>query len=726
MAEDDVLSSEPAADNPALTLDPASSDDPVLAAERAHLDRARDCLGLMRATANTLSDAGGDAFASEMLGKSKAVRLRSLADDGTIPPFFGRTDRLRDDDDSATGLEQFHIGRRHVRDESGDPVVIDWRAPMSRAFYQATAAQPLGVALRRRFGFAGARLTSYEDEALITATAADTDGDAPLAKLVVEEIERPRAGPMRDIVATIAPDQDDIVRAPLETSLCIQGSPGTGKTAVGLHRAAYLLYTYPDRLHRSGVLVIGPNAAFLRYIGAVLPALGELDVTQTTVDELTARVPVRGKDSDDTALIKGDERWAAVLRRAVYGAIMRPKDSIQVPLSDRRYRIPVERLRRYVDDVRRSGVPYAIGRERLAMTVAEDARRQKEQVGGSPTDPETRRCARSAELREWLAGIWPEVDARQTVRNMLTDPEALAAASRGVWSAAELALLAATPLPTNPRSVRWSVADAVLIDEVEGQLRRTELFGHIILDEAQDLSAMQLRAVARRAQAGSATVLGDIAQGTSPWSTSNWPSSLASLGRPEAVVRVLTRGYRVPGEILDVANRLLPDLAPQLPPATSVRPGRGSVAMHQVPDLVDALPELVLGVLSQPGSVGVIVSDADAAVLALALSAAGIPVVRLSDADPGPSATGGSGRASSEPSAAVDGGEVRVTVLPATLAKGLEYDHVVLVEPAAIVAAEQRGLHRLYVALTRAVTSLTVVHAEPLPRQLGTEAPERV
>jgi len=658
----------------------------------------------MRATASTLSDAGGDAFASEMLGKSRAVRLKSLADDGRSPPFFGRTDRLRDSDDTAPGFEEFHIGRRHVRDEFGDPVVIDWRASMSRPFYQATPAHPLGVALRRRFGFAGARLTSYEDETLINAQRSGTEQDGPLARLVVEEIERPRAGPMRDIVATIAPDQDDIVRAPLETSLCIQGSPGTGKTAVGLHRAAYLLYTYPDRLQRSGVLVIGPNAAFLRYIGAVLPALGELDVTQTTVDELTARVPVRGNDSAELAQLKGDDRWAAVLRRAVYGGITRPLDSIQVPLSGRRYRIPVERLRRYVDDVRRSGVPYAIGRERLAMTVAEDARRQKERVGGSPTDAETRRCARSTELREWLARLWPEVDARQVVGTLLADQQAMAAASRGVWSEAELALLGAEALPANPRSVRWSVADAVLIDEVEGLLRRTELFGHVILDEAQDLSAMQLRAVARRAQAGSVTVLGDIAQGTSPWSTTDWATSLAALDKSEAVVRVLTRGYRVPGEILDVANRLLPDLAPQLPPSTSVRPGRGAVAVRSVPDLVTALPAIVTGVLAQPGSVGVIVADAVAQMLAQALTSAEVPALRLSATD-------------SETADATDE-QPRITVVPASLAKGLEYDHVVLVEPTAIVAAEERGLQRLYVALTRAVTSLTVVHAQPLPPQL--------
>jgi len=690
---------------------PEATNDPVLSAERAHLDRARDCLGLMRAAASTLSDVGGDAFASEMLGRSRAVRLASLADDGTIPPFFGRTDRLRDADDTAPGLEEFHIGRRHVRDEAGDPVVIDWRAPMSRAFYQATPAQPQGVALRRRFGFAGALLTSYEDEALTTAQDDGRDSEAPLAHLVVEEIERPRAGPMRDIVATIAPDQDDIVRAPLEISLCIQGSPGTGKTAVGLHRAAYLLYTYPDRLHRSGVLVIGPNTAFLRYIAAVLPALGEVDVSQTTVDELTARVPIRGTDSARVAQLKGDQRWAAVLRRAVYGGITKPPDSIQIPLSGRRYRVPVERLRRYVDDVRRSAVPYAIGRERLAMTVAEDARRQKEHGGGSPTDAETRRCARSPELREWLAALWPEIDAGQTVGRLLSDPDALAVASNGTWDEAELALLRADRHPGQGRATRWTSADAVLIDEVEGLLRHTEEFGHVILDEAQDLSAMQLRAVARRALVGSVTVLGDIAQGTSPWSTSDWATSLASLGKPEAIVRVLTRGYRVPGEILDVANRLLPELAPQLPPATSVRPGRGSVSVHHVAVVAEALPDIVTGVLAEPGSIGVIVSDSDSDSLARVLAAAGVDMAVLSAADP-------------HADAAMVELSHRVTVLPASLAKGLEYDHVVLVEPTAIVAAEERGLQRLYVALTRAVTSLSIVHAHELPSQLtiGTRA----
>src|SRR5438270_3103543 len=282
----------------------------------------------MRTAAAAVVDAGGDAWASERLGAARAERLQHLAADPGVPPFFGRTD---------TPTENFHIGRRHVRDASGDPVVIDWRAPMSRPFYQASAAEPQGLVRRRRFGFAGGELTSYEDERL----AEHDDHGAGVSALMRAEIERPRSGPMRDIVATIQPDQDDIVRAPLAESLCVQGAPGTGKTAVGLHRAAYLLYTHAGQLSRSGVLVVGPNRAFLRYIEQVLPTLGEVDVEQTTVPDLTARVPVRAVDPPAVAVLKGDARMAEVLRRALWGGITKPADSLQVPLAGRRYRVPV-------------------------------------------------------------------------------------------------------------------------------------------------------------------------------------------------------------------------------------------------------------------------------------------------------------------------------------------------------------------------------------------------
>jgi hypothetical protein len=679
---------------PTDTTGTTTETDPVLAAERAHLALAGDCLTEMRAVASAVVDGGVDAWASERLGAARAERLRSLAADPGVPPFFGRTDAGTPD--GAT--ETFHVGRRHVRDAAGRPVVIDWRAPMSRPFYRATAADPQGLVRRRRFGFSGGELTGYEDELL----GAGEEGDGALLR---QEIERPRSGPMRDIVATIQPEQDEIVRAPLAESVCVQGAPGTGKTAVGLHRAAYLLYTHGGQLARTGVLVVGPNRAFLRYIEQVLPTLGEVDVEQTTVAGLTAHVPVRAQDRPEVAVVKGDGRMAQVLERALWGAIAKPADDVLVPLAGRRYRVPVERLKRYVDDLRRRGrVPddqqrlhYAAGRERLALLLAEDARRQKEEGGGSPTDGETRRAARSGEVRAFCDAVWPARDAAAVVAALLTDPAVLARAARGVLTDDEQALLL-RPAARSVRTTAWTPADAVLVDEAAGLLGRTAGYGHVVVDEAQDLSPMQCRAVARRLAAGSLTVLGDLAQATSPWAPSEWAPTLADLGRPQTAVRPLTRGYRVPGEVLDYANRLLPAIAPGLAPATAVRRDPGALRVRPVPDLAGPLTDVVRELAAAPGSVGVVCADDAVPAVVRLLAGAGLPAAELADDG---SAAG------------------RVAVVPATLAKGLEFDAVVVADPAAIVAAEPRGLNRLYVVLTRAVSTLVVLHRDDLPVALG-------
>ncbi len=640
----------------------------------------------MRRSAEAITDGGVDAFASESLGAARARRLKALADDGTVPPFFGRTDRSDTD-------EIFHIGRRHVRDERGDPLVVDWRAPMSTAFYRATTADPQGVRLRRRFGFAGNQLTSYEDERL------SQGGPAGESRILLEEIERPRVGPMRDIVATIQPDQDEIVRAPIDVSVCVQGAPGTGKTAVGLHRAAYLLYTYPDRLRQAGVLVVGPNRAFLGYIAAVLPALGEGGVEQLSVGELTASVPVRAEDPPEVATLKGDARMAEVLRRAVYGGIGKPVDSVAVPLAGRRYRVSEQALRRAVDDLRRSDVRYAAGRERLALAVAENARRQKEAGGGSPTDADLRRAARSPEVTAFLAAVWPAVTAEDLLADLLGTPAALARAARGVLGDEEQAQLRWPTPPRSVRAARWSAADTVPLDEIAGLLERTPSYGHIVVDEAQDLSPMQYRAVARRSSTGSITVLGDVAQGTAPWASTDWPTSLRHLEKPAATVQALTRGYRVPGEVLAYANRLLPHLGVSVEAVTSIRRGEHALRVRPVAALERAVVEEAGRLLAAEGSVGVICADRAVEALAGELTRAGLDPTVLTDDAAGP----------------------RLSVVPATLAKGLEFDSVLVVEPADIVRAEPRGLNRLYVVLTRAVSRLVVVHAQPLPAPLRVE-----
>jgi hypothetical protein len=429
-------------------------------------------------------------------------------------------------------------------------------------------------------------------------------------------------------------------------------------------------------------------------------------VEQTTVPALTARVPVRAADRPEVAVLKGDARLAEVLRRALWGEIAKPTDSLQVPLAGRKYRVPVDRLKRYVDDVRRRGradddqqlLHYAAGRERLAMLLAEDARRQKEEAGGSPTDAETRRAARSQEVREFCDAVWPARDAAAVVCELWSDAARLARAARGILDDDEQALLR---WPTAPRSVRtapWTEADAVLVDEVAGLLERTPGYGHVVLDEAQDLSPMQCRAVARRLAAGSLTVLGDLAQATSPWSPSDWQETLAGLGRPGTVVRPLTRGYRVPAEVLEFANRLLPMIAPGLPAATAVRSEAGSLTVRPVSSLAVPLVDVVEELRAAPGSIGIVCPDDAVAEVAGLLAGAGVPATALTD----------DGEAAAP-----------IAVVPATLAKGLEFDAVVVVDPAAIVAAEPRGLHRLYVVLTRAVSTLVVLHRGDLPAPLS-------
>jgi DNA helicase IV len=669
------------------------ADDPVLVAERHHLDLARACLADMQAAASAIADYGVDELASQSLGRLRAERLRALAADPEAPPFFGRIDRDSDEgrpDEHGSATEVLHVGRRHVRDAKGDPVVIDWRAPIARAFYRATPGERMHVRLRRRFGFHDGVLSSYEDEHL------DRGEELGLASgLLRAEIERPRVGPMRDIVATIQPDQDELVRADLDTSLCVQGAPGTGKTAVGLHRAAYLLYTYPDRLRRSGVLVVGPNAAFLHYIGQVLPSLGEGGITQRTVPELLG-VPATATEDVALAVLKGDARMGDVLRRAVLSHVAKPREDVVAVVGTRRYRVGAHHLRRYVDDARRSladGVRWSAARERLAMQVGEDVRRQREDRGGAPSDAETRAVARSAGVRAWLDEVWPVLSAADLLARLFGEPDFLARCAPGLTAEERSALYRARP--RSVRAQRWTAADAVLLDELAAMIDAVPTYLHVVVDEAQDLSAMQCRAVARRCPLGSMTVLGDLAQATTPWAPGSWELTLDHLGKL-APVRPLVTGYRVPAEVLALANRLLPHIAPGVPAATSVRGGEGALRFGPAADMVAA----VRACLDVPGSVGVIVADEVAAQVLAALRAAGVAAEALdAEADP------------------------RVTVVPASEAKGLEYDSVVLLEPAAIVAAEAErasGLRRLYVVLTRAVSRLAVLHDRPLPAELAT------
>ena len=674
----------------------APASDPTLRAEREHLRRSRADLQAMREHTLSLDAQGGDPVSTEYLKAALYRRAKALADDPSVPLFFGRIDTVGSPADTTTDeptRDTFHIGRRHVMDSHGDPMVIDWRADVSRAFYRATRRDPLGVTLRRRYGFADGDLTSYEDEHLLDHTEADVT-----SRIVTEEIERPRVGPMRDIVATIQPEQDEVVRAGLDRTVCVQGAPGTGKTAVGLHRAAYLLHTYRDRLARTGVLVIGPNQAFLHYIAQVLPTLGEVDVRQVTVAELVESVPVRAVDPPDVAALKGDARMAQVISNAIWAHLREPDETLYVPRGTRRWRVPVHEVVEAVEVLRARGTAYATTRALLAQRLAHRVLLRMEAAGEITDDRVQNTIARSRPVKSYVDTIWPAVDPVRIVMRLLGEPDVLARAADGILTADEQKLLLWSRPARGPKSAHWSHADAVLVDEARAAVERSPGVGHVVLDEAQDLSPMELRAVGRRAAGASLTVLGDIAQGTTPWATPSWAEALRHLDQPDAHLEVLRRGYRVPASVVEFAAKLLPTIAPGIEPPEPVRSNPGVLEVVAAGDaLGERVAECVARAADRLGSVGVIVADDHVADIAAALTAAGI--------DAG------------DPAA-----DARITVVPASLAKGLEYDHVVVVEPARIVAAEPSGLRRLYVVLTRAVSSLTVVHADPLPSMLAAAA----
>jgi DNA helicase IV len=692
----------------------------VLTAERDYLGHSREFLRLMREDVLGLRAMAGDRVSEEYLKADLYHRAKALRDIPDAPLFFGRLDYAGDlvmpsaDLPAGTGEpgeaaagdgetggravpgERLHIGRRHIHDTEGHPVVIDWRAPVSRPFYRASAAEPMGLALRRRFGFSGGELTAYEDETFTGAPGAPAA--PPVSRIMIQEIERPRSGPMRDIVATIQPDQDDIVRAGADQSLCVQGAPGTGKTAVGLHRVAYLLYAYPGRMLRGGVLVIGPNRAFLSYIRNVLPALGEADVAQQTIPDLVATVPVRATDSARAARIKGDGRMADVLRRALWAGLSEPAEALVLTRGSWRWRVPGHEIAALMEELRERGVRYGAGRAMLSHRIAHVILTRMETAGEATDDRTHEAVRRTRQVRAAVDAAWPAADPVRLVLRLLSDPALLASAADGILDPAEQAAIRWDTPPRGPGSARWTAADAVLIDEAGDLIERTPSLAHVVVDEAQDLSPMECRAVGRRCATGSATVLGDLAQATAPAAAVSWPQLLAHLGKPEAGMQVLDTGYRVPRQILDFASTLLPRLAPGLAPARSLRQDPGSLTV--TPATPRALPGLLAAAcaaaLAHPGSAAVIAADDQVPALHRMLGAAGVghQVLDGTNADE------------------------RLTLVPVGLAKGLEFDDVIVVEPARI-AAQPRGLHRLYVALTRAVSRLTVLHAEPLPEPLG-------
>jgi DNA helicase IV len=633
---------------------------PELQAEQEYVDRAYDHLERMREVLAGAADRVDGEVAQAAMEAWAARRLRTFedADRGLC---FGRLD-------FETVSHPLYVGRRWVHDEEQRQLVVNWQAPAARPFYTATPQDPHGVTLRRRFRTDGRRLLDIADEALDGSVV---DG-AAVGDFLLEELERNRDAHMRDIVATIQADQYRLITHDPDGVLVIQGGPGTGKTAVGLHRASWLIFTLRERLQHRGVLVVGPNPTFMEYVSHVLPALGEDAVEQRAVSELVDGVAPALSDSPEVAALKADTRLVEVVRRAAELALEAAPEELVLRLEGSFVWVREREVAELVAQAREELGTTAAARERFRMSLLRRFYEEYGRIHGAGAWRSFEEVERALRARGYLDRVvkaaWPAVSPDRLVRRLLASRAALAAAAEGVLDAREQKLLLR-------RGDGWSDGDVPLLDEARALLAEPpRAFGHVIVDEAQDLTPMQLRMVARRARQGALTILGDVAQATGAVRYADWADVLPHLPRAgEAVVEELRHAYRVPREIMDLALPLLDEIAPNVAPPIAYRTGAAPPVVRRV----------------DPGR---LLADA---FRAAAAAPDGLVAVIVPEDLAGEAPT-----------------DELVPVLTPREAKGLEFDHVVVVEPAAIEPRE------LYVALTRPTKTLTVLHARDLPASL--------
>jgi DNA helicase IV len=652
---------------------------PELEAEQAYVDGAYAHLERMRSVVARAGAAADGEAAQAALEAWAARRLRTY-EDAERGLVLGRLDfdeascRL---DGGERAPRPLYVGRRWVHDEAQRQVVVNWQAPAARPFYTATPQDPHGVTLRRRFRTDGRRVLDLADESL-DGTVLD---GAAVGDFLLEELERTREAHMRDIVATIQADQYRLITHDPEVPLVVQGGPGTGKTAVGLHRASWLLYTHRETLGRRGVLVVGPNRTFMEYVSHVLPALGEDAVEQRAVGELVDGVEATRVDPPAVAELKADPRLAEVVRRAVELRLQGEPEDLYLRLDGSFVTVRAREVRELLEAAREELGTAAAARQRFRMDLLRRFYEAYGRVHGAAAlrsfDEVERAVRAGGTLDRVLKAAWPVVAPDKVVRALLTSREALAEAADGILDEDEQRLLVR-------RGTGWSDGDLPLLDEARTLIDGPpHVYGHAIVDEAQDLTPMQLRAVARRA-GGSLTILGDVAQATGPVPYRSWSEVLARLpGGDGAAVEELRHAYRVPREIMELTLPLLPLIAPELEQPLSYRTGAAAPRFVRV-----EAGELLAAAWREAAALAA--GDGLVAVIAPEELARDAPPADLWDGVP---------------------------LLSPRTAKGLEFDHVVVVEPA-LVCSRPQGLRELYVALTRPTRTLVVVHARPLPDAL--------
>ncbi len=762
----------------------SSPQDPEIVAEQAYLDAVYERLEAMKYSASSVAEAYSDvrrggthqARLERDIAVDTTHRRLAALDIGDTPLCFGRLD-LTDDG-------RFYVGRLGVDDAEHTPLVVDWRAPVAEPFYRATAVEPMGVLRRRHLLTKNGRRVVGVDDEVFDATAVHEAGLTVMGEgALFAALERERTGRMGDIVATIQAEQDEAVRASLPGPLIVSGGPGTGKTAVALHRAAYLLYTYRRQLGTNGVLLVGPSNVFLRYIEQVLPSLGEDEVQLATITGLKSQLGPFRREDPATAEVKGDVRMAAVLRKALADRQRTPRQDIGFNFDGMRLRISRRDCRRIVERARqkpgshneRRPIVERMVLDRLLAQYRSATMRTHQQMlaidddagyydprvaralarGESPS-PEWEqevlgRLGRVREVRTLLEKLWPMLSGQELINDLFGFRALIRSAADGLIPR-EQQLLLERDRVTEVRDVQWTDADAALVDEADAicgpveaarprrARRRTDTdravadiasrtvadfglgkymtagdlaarfiepvvadtgipairtFGHVLVDEAQDLSPMQWRMLARRCPNGSSTLVGDFGQASRPGAASGWDDVLSHFTSYDHARRVdLTVNYRTPAEIMDLANRLLAVAAPDIPPTRSVRSTGEQPQFRRVDDLVAASAATAREFSTRRGTTAVIAPEELHPAIVAALS------------DVGAMANG--------PEAL----DARIGVFDALDAKGLEFDHVVVVEPARLVPADRAGLRTLYVTLTRATQTLEVIHSESLPEAI--------
>jgi DNA helicase IV len=595
--------------------------------------------------------------------------------------------------------ERRYIGRHLIRDSESEVLVVNWQSPAAARYFEASHGDPHGLRRKRTFECEGNRILDFADVVFMApaqpapaepAPAEPGAPEAPAAAGVDEpllrELASSRTGRMRDIVATIQAAQYDIIRAPLDRVLVIEGGPGTGKTAVALHRVSWLLFHHRDTIRPEDVLVVGPHPTFIHYIGGVLPGLGDGGVVLRDLGQLAPPVRSGRREPVPVSRLKGEARMAGLLARALAGRIGTPEPAERLLLAGRFVTLPGVAVAGALADCRAGNLPYAPGRQLLRDRLAALVR---ERGGPDPTGQDP--------LANLVERLWPQQSAAGFLRDLLGSRRRLRAAAGGAFTDDEQDLLYRRGADRLSEEV-WSAADLPLLDEAEhligGAGRR---YAHVVVDEAQDLSPMQLRSVARRSATGSLTVVGDLAQSTGPWARDSWSEVTGHLPAQHPVaVAPLRYGYRVPRQAYQLAARLLPVAAPEARAPELIRDGPADPRVHRV-ELADRAGR-VAAVASRYAAagqlVGVICPARCRRELEAALAADG---VTWSSA-----ARGELGSA--------------VNLVSPQEAKGLEFDAVVVVEPEQVVAEDPRGHRLLYVALTRTTRYLDIVCVgEPVP-----------